>query len=83
MRGGGAHTERPDVRVASSNWDDERRVADLHRVRVVERLAVDLHTFDHAEKVAARHIVASLVEEEPDFIEHATVQSFEARARDA
>jgi hypothetical protein len=71
------------VRVASSIRDDERGVADLHCVRVVERLAVDLHTFDHAEKVAARHIVASLAEEEPDFIEHATLLIFEARARDA
>jgi hypothetical protein len=71
------------VRVASSIRDDERGVADLHCVRVVERLAVDLYTFDHAEKVAARHIVASLAEEEPDFIEHATIFSFEARARDA
>ena len=64
-----------------------RCLADLHRVRVVVRLAVDLHTFDHAEKVAARHIVASLAltlaEEEPDFIEHATLLIFEARARDA
>jgi hypothetical protein len=62
---------------------DERRVADLHRVRVVERLAVDLHTFDDAEKVTARHRVASSAEEEPDFIEHATVLSFEASSRDA
>ena len=71
------------MRVALTNRDDERRVTDLHRVRVVERLAIDLHAFDHAEKVAAHHILASFAEEEPDFIEHATVLAFEASLRDA